>query len=106
MEAFTPWNGQERTWAILDEVRRIADAHGSTSARVSLAWLEAQPAVTSVILGARTVEQLEDNMASADLVLTADEIASLSAVSAPVVSDYPYGPAGVQQRHRAISERG
>ncbi|CAQ00711.1 aldo/keto reductase [Clavibacter sepedonicus] len=106
MEAFTPRNGQERTWAILDEVRRIAEAHGSSSARVSLAWLEAQPAVTSVILGARTVEQLEDNMASADLELTADEIASLSAVSAPVVSDYPYGPAGVQQRHRAIDVRG
>jgi aryl-alcohol dehydrogenase-like predicted oxidoreductase len=88
MEAFTPRNGQERTWAILDEV------------------LEAQPAVTSVILGARTVEQLEDNMASADLELTADEIASLSAVSAPVVSDYPYGPAGLQQRHRAIDVRG
>ena len=71
-----------------------------TSAQVALAWVGAQPAVTSVILGARTVEQLRDNLAAADLELPADQLERLSSVSAPQMDDYPYGPAGVDQRHR------
>ena len=72
---------------------------------MSLAWLEAQPAVTSVILGARNTEQLADNLGAASVELTLDELRRLDEVSAPVVADYPYGKAGADQRHRAINVR-
>ena len=57
-----------------------------------------RPGVTSTILGARTLDQLDDNLAAADLHLDPDETARLDAVSEPVVHDYPYGELGVQQR--------
>ena len=100
MEAWEPRNKQERTWQILETVAEIATAQGVNQAQVSLAWLEAQPAVTSVILGARTTAQLADNLGAASVVLTAGELKLLDEVSAPVVSDYPYGTAGAAQRHR------
>ena len=62
----------------------------------------AQPAVTSVILGVRNTDQLADNLGATSVELTADELKRLDEVSAPVVSDYPYGEAGTDQRHRAI----
>jgi len=102
MEAWEPRNTQERTWLILDTVKEIAKAKGVSQGQVALAWLEAQPAVTSVILGARTTDQLADNLSAAFVQLTADELGHLGQVSMPVVSDYPYGVAGVDQRHRAI----
>jgi aryl-alcohol dehydrogenase-like predicted oxidoreductase len=102
MEAWGPRNKQERTWRILETVEQIANAKGVNQAQVSLAWLEAQPAVTSVILGARTTGQLADNLATASVVLTADELRQLGEASAPEVADYPYGAAGADQRHRAI----
>ena len=71
-------------------------------AQVALAWVAAQPAVTSVILGARNAEQLADNLGSAALMLSADESSVLREVSAPQVSDYPYGAAGAAQRFRKI----
>jgi aryl-alcohol dehydrogenase-like predicted oxidoreductase len=101
MEAWEPRNKQERTWRILETVAEIATAQGVNQAQVSLAWLEAQPAVTSVILGARTTAQLADNLGATSVVLTAGELGRLDEVSAPVVSDYPYGTAGAAQRHRA-----
>jgi hypothetical protein len=73
---------------------------------VSLAWLEAQPAVTSVILGARNTEQLAENLGAASVVLTPDDLERLDEVSAPVVSDYPYGEPAADQRHRAIDASG
>lgn len=103
MEAFRPRNAEERTWQIIDAVADVAKARGVNSAQVALAWLVAQPAVTSVILGARTTEQLADNLGAATLQLSAEEIDALSAVSAPIVSDYPYGKAGASQRNRAIT---
>jgi aryl-alcohol dehydrogenase (NADP+) len=103
MEAWQARNDDERTWRVLDVVREVAEAHGVTASQVSLAWLAAQPAVTSVILGARTVEQLADNLRAADLGLTDEELGRLSAASAPRVDDYPYGTAGVQQRHRPLT---
>jgi aryl-alcohol dehydrogenase-like predicted oxidoreductase len=60
------------------------------------------PAVTSVILGARTLEQLEDNLGAAGLHLTAEETARLDAASDPAPADYPYGGPGVEQRGRKI----
>ncbi|WP_421758770.1 aldo/keto reductase [Devosia sp.] len=102
MEAFGPRNSQERTWQIIDAVAAVAKNREATSAQVALAWVAAQPAVTSVILGARTAEQLKDNLGAGSLTLGSDEIASLSAISAPQISDYPYGTAGTNQRFRKI----
>jgi aryl-alcohol dehydrogenase-like predicted oxidoreductase len=106
MEAWEPRNRQERTWRILDVVKQIANDRGASQAQVSLAWLEAQPAVTSVILGARTTDQLSDNLDASSIELTAEELQRLDEVSAPVVSDYPYGKPAVDQRHRAIDVSG
>ncbi len=102
MEAWGPRNAQERTWAVIDAVGQVAQAQGVTPAQVALAWLAAQPAVTSVILGARTVDQLTDNLAAADLDLSAEQLAQLTEVSAPRMDDYPYGSAGIGQRHRDV----
>ncbi|WP_421725776.1 aldo/keto reductase [Bauldia sp.] len=102
MEAYEARNAQERTWQIIDTVKAIAADHGVSAAQVSLAWLAAQPAVTSVILGARNQEQLADNLAAASLELSADEIEKLTTVSAPVLAEYPYGTAGERQRFRPM----
>src|SRR5664279_3649335 len=102
MEAWEPRNKQERTWRILDTVQEIAKAKGVSQGQVSLAWLEAQPAVTSVILGARSTDQLADNLGAASVELTSDELKRLDEVSTPVVSDYPYGKAAADHRHRAF----
>ncbi|MFZ0002313.1 MAG: aldo/keto reductase, partial [Trebonia sp.] len=67
----------------------IAGAHGASPAQVALAWLLGRPAVTSVIIGARTDEQLLDNLGGASLLLSADERAALDKVSAPELI-YPY----------------
>ncbi|GAA1751061.1 aldo/keto reductase [Kocuria aegyptia] len=103
MEAWEGRNAQERTWQVVDAVREIAGAHGASPSQVALSWLGARPAVTSVILGARTVDQLVDNMAATDLRLTGEETQRLNDVSAPRMDDYPYGAAGVQQRDRPIT---
>src|SRR5271170_2718922 len=79
---------KERTWRILDVIAPIAEAHNCSPARISLAWLLAKPVVTSVIIGAKRIEQLEDNLAAVDLKLTADEIAQLDEVSA-LPPEYP-----------------
>jgi aryl-alcohol dehydrogenase (NADP+) len=72
-------------------------------AEIALAWLVDRPAVTSVILGARTVEQLMENLKADGLKLTEAEQAELDAVSRPPATDYPYGPGGVKQRLRPIA---
>jgi aryl-alcohol dehydrogenase-like predicted oxidoreductase len=69
---------------------------------VALAWLVDRPAVSSVILGARTMEQLADDLGAADLHLTPEETARLDAVSDPGAADYPYGGPGIDQRSRRI----
>ena len=102
MEAWEARNADERTWRVVDAVREIAAAHDASSSQVSLAWLGAQPAVTSVILGARTVTQLQDNLGAVDLALTIEELQRLTDASAPRIDDYPYGTAGVAQRSRKI----
>jgi aryl-alcohol dehydrogenase-like predicted oxidoreductase len=71
-------------------------------AQVALAWLVDRPAVTSVILGARTLEQLDDNLGAAGLHLSAEEMARLDQASTPIVDDYPYGELGVSQRDRGL----
>lgn len=106
MEAWEARNADERTWRVVDALREVAEGRGVTMSQVALAWLAQQPAVTSVILGARTVEQLTDNLGAADLVLAPEELARLSEASAPRVDDYPYGAAGVRQRERSITPQG
>ena len=103
MEAWAERNAQDRTWRVVDAVREIADARGVTMSQVALSWLGARPAVTSVILGARTVEQLVDNLGAAELDLSDEETTRLTDASAPVVDDYPYGDAGVAQRFRRLT---
>ena len=102
MEAFKPRNADERTWKIIGAVQDIATQRDASAAAVSLAWLAARPAVTSVILGARNRQQLDDNLKAGTLHLTDEEAAQLNRVSVPVVPDYPYGTGGVNQRHRKI----
>ena len=102
MEAYTPRNERARTWLVLDVVQSLAKARGRSMAQIALAWVAQQPVVTSVILGARTREQLADNLAAASLELTQEELASLNVVSAPEIEDYPYGAGGANQRRRKI----
>ena len=102
MEAYDR-RSTEQTWDIISAVQTVAEARGVSMAEVALAWVTDRPGVTSTILGARTMEQLEANLAAADLHLTAEETASLDAVSTTPVGDYPYGELGVQQRNRKIS---
>jgi aryl-alcohol dehydrogenase-like predicted oxidoreductase len=84
-----PVRDQEALWRIVDELVAIGDEHGVSAARVALAWLLARPGVTSLVIGARTEEQLADNLAAADLVLSEDEHARLEAISRPPLL-YPY----------------
>ncbi|MEV4261593.1 aldo/keto reductase [Kribbella sp. NPDC049584] len=93
----------QRVRDVVDAVREIAEARGISMAQVALAWLVDRPTVTSVILGARTLEQLEDNLAAADLHLTEEETTELDEASDPGAADYPYGGPGVAQRSRPIS---
>ncbi len=74
---------KERAYDIIDVMRKIADRRDATVARVALAWLMQRKGVMSVIVGAKTVEQLDDNLAASKLQLDAEDIAELDAVSAP-----------------------
>jgi aryl-alcohol dehydrogenase-like predicted oxidoreductase len=80
----------ERTWAVIDRVRAVAEARGCSLGQVALAWVRQRPSVSSVVLGARTVDQLDDNLGSSDITLSDVEIEDLSRVSAPGIADYPY----------------
>ena len=81
----------ERTHAILDALRTVADRHDRAPAQVALAWLLSRPGVSSILLGARTVEQLEGNLDAARLDLTDNDLRDLTTVSTPSLPDYPYG---------------
>ncbi|MEW9872780.1 aldo/keto reductase [Arthrobacter sp. HS15c] len=102
MEAWQARNDNPRTWAVIAAVEDAAASHGVSASQVALAWLADRPAVTSVILGARTTEQLADNLAAADLRLTPDETEALTDASAPQLGVYPYGPMAQEQRGRKI----
>jgi aryl-alcohol dehydrogenase-like predicted oxidoreductase len=90
----TDWNeppvrDQELVYDIVDALVEIAKAHGISAAQVALAYTLGKPGVTSLVVGARTEEQLADNLAAADLELSADERARLDEISAPPLL-YPY----------------
>lgn len=84
-----PVRDVEALYDIIEKIVEIAAKRGVTSAQVALAWLLTRPGVSSVIVGARTEAQLEDNLQAAALVLEPDEIAALEAVSRPPLL-YPY----------------
>ena len=90
----TDWNeppvrDQEATYDVVEVLVEVAEAHGVSAAQVALAWLLQRPGVASVIVGARTDDQLADNLAAATLELTAEEIARLDEVSQPPLI-YPH----------------
>jgi diketogulonate reductase-like aldo/keto reductase len=78
----------DKAYAIVDELGRIAKDIDSTPARVALAWVQARPGVTSTIIGARTIAQLDDNIAALDVKLSADQIKALDDLSTPKL-DFP-----------------
>jgi aryl-alcohol dehydrogenase-like predicted oxidoreductase len=79
---------KERTWRILDVIAPIAKAHNCSPARIALAYVLAKPFVTSIIIGAKRLDQLQDNIAAVDLKLAADELKQLDEVSA-LPPEYP-----------------
>jgi aryl-alcohol dehydrogenase (NADP+) len=93
----------QRVRDVVDAVRAIADGRGVSMAQVALAWLVDRPAITSVILGARTITQLNDNLAAAGLHLTPEETEQLDKASDPGAADYPYGGPGTNQRDRPLT---
>jgi aryl-alcohol dehydrogenase-like predicted oxidoreductase len=90
----TEWNeppvyDRDKLYDTVDALLDIGKAHNVSAAQVALAYLLTRPAVTSLVIGARTSEQLEDNLAAADLVLTPEDLSRLDDVSAPPLL-YPY----------------
>ena len=77
-----------RAFDCIDVMREIAEAKGVSVAQIALAWLLHQPAVSSVIIGAKRVEQLTDNLAATRIALNEDELSRLDAVSA-LPREYP-----------------
>src|SRR6195952_955659 len=73
---FPPVN-MDRAWKCVEVMREVGDAHGVTVARVALAWLLQKAAVMSIIIGAKTLEQLDDNLAAAELTLSDEEMKRL-----------------------------
>jgi aryl-alcohol dehydrogenase-like predicted oxidoreductase len=84
-----PVYDEDKLYDTVDVLVEIAEGHGVSPARVALAWLLARPGITSVIVGARTDEQLADNLAAAELALSPEEISRLEAVSRPPLI-YPH----------------
>jgi aryl-alcohol dehydrogenase (NADP+) len=94
--------GTDRTWNVIDAVQRIAEDRGVSMAEVALAWVTDRPGVTSTILGARTLDQLETNLKAAGLHLTEAETEALDEASDLQAPDYPYGKLGIGQRSRSV----
>jgi aryl-alcohol dehydrogenase-like predicted oxidoreductase len=86
--AFAEGHLNERTYALVDELQKIARQLDSTVARVALAWVQGRPGVASTIIGARTLQQLDDNVKAVDVALTAEQVAALDALSKPQL-DFP-----------------
>ena len=90
----TDWNeppvrDEDRLYDVVDALVEIGEARGVSAAQVALAWLLGRPGVTSLVVGARTDEQLADNLAAADLALSSDERGRLDTLSAPPLL-YPF----------------
>lgn len=79
----------EKNWRVLEVMDDIASNYNLTHPQIALAWLLEQPAVSSVIMGVRTMEQLEDNLNAAQVELPPEEMERLNEISAPELG-YPY----------------
>jgi aryl-alcohol dehydrogenase-like predicted oxidoreductase len=90
VEAYATRN-TDRVWSIIDTADTIAGELGVWIGAIALRWLLSRPGVKSILLGARTAEQLEQSLAVVDCRLTEDAIARLTAASAPGLPPYPYG---------------
>jgi aryl-alcohol dehydrogenase-like predicted oxidoreductase len=97
--AFPPVD-EARGPKVVEAMRPIAEAHGVSVAQIALAWLLHQRHVTSVIVGAKRIDQLEDNLGAVDVVLSADELATLDAVS-KLPAEYPGWMMELQGSYRA-----
>jgi aryl-alcohol dehydrogenase-like predicted oxidoreductase len=84
-----------RAFDLIDAMRPMAKAHGATVAQVALAWLLHQPVVTSVIIGAKRIDQLDDNLKAVSVKLATDELATLDTISA-LQPEYPGWMLGFQ----------
>ena len=89
MEEYWDRRATERNWAALDVVGEISESTGHSYAQIALNWLLRQPAVTAPIIGARTMEQLEDNLGATGWELDEEQVRRLSEASAPE-DTYPY----------------
>lgn len=85
-----------QAWGVLDAVQSIARVRGAAPSAVALAWLLARPELSTVIVGARTVAQLEQNLAALQVQLTSSEVAALDAASTPAWG-YPYDFIGMRE---------
>ncbi|MFT3695154.1 MAG: aldo/keto reductase [Kofleriaceae bacterium] len=87
----------EKTWTLIDKLEAIAKERDTTVARVAIAWVRQQPGVTSTIIGARRLTQLEDNLKSLDVTLTGSDLAQLDELTKPALgfpqSMEPFFPA-------------
>ena len=92
----------DKTFAVVDALEAIAPAHESTVARIALAWLQAQPGVSSIIIGARRLAQLEDNLQAIDVRLTAGELDRLNVLTKPTFGF----PQSMQPMFSAIHQGG
>ena len=75
----------DRTFDLLDILEKIAKELGTTVPRVALAWVQNRPGVTSTIIGARTMQQLDDNLGALDVKLTPENVASLDKSTTPAL---------------------
>ncbi len=82
--------GEGRSYDLIDLIEKIGKRRDATSAQIAIAWLLAKREVSSVILGARTVAQLDDNLRAAEIKLASEDIKELEAASIPDWG-YPYG---------------
>lgn len=89
----------EHGFRVIEALRPVAERHGVSAARVALAWVLAQEGVTCAIVGARRVEQLQDNLGALELQLTAEDLADLDAGTAPARA-YPGWVQAMTNVHR------
>jgi aryl-alcohol dehydrogenase-like predicted oxidoreductase len=100
----TDWNeppvyDEDKLYDTIEVLVEVAESHGVSAAQAALAWLLGRPTVSSVVIGARTDEQLADNLGAADLTLTDEEVGRLEEVSRPPLL-YPYW-----HQHKTASDR-
>ena len=94
-----PVYDEDKLYDTVEVLVEIAEGHGVSPARVALAWLLGRPGITSVIVGARTDEQLADNLAAAELELSSEDAARLEEVSRPPLV-YPFW-----HQHKTAADR-